>query len=270
MTPQRKKWKELPGTITAAHRTLVTAMREVRERSSRTQAEIARDAHQAPTTLSNHLNGGRIPETPLLRDFYAVIEKDAAGHEPLPHTLDALLDMRTHAQRKHCECCTVGYPPGPEGQDAGDAVLPASHRVRESPVTRARRLRRLARRRELSVRRAHMRVPVPRTEGDRHPSGAAELTWTETGLVARYLADGQNRDADLLLWQAGTTYSASGVLEAVVSCQSAGLRAAAETILINVAERTDRQAVLNVAAAFSHAGRQEDVAFILAAATVVS
>lgn len=111
MTPESKKWKELSSNITAAHRALVSAMREIRECSPRTQAEIARDAHQAATTLSNHLNGGRVPEETLLRDFYEVIEKDAAGGEALPHTLDALLELRVHAQKRHCECCSVGYPP---------------------------------------------------------------------------------------------------------------------------------------------------------------
>lgn len=96
-------------------------------------------------------------------------------------------------------------------------------------------------------------MPVPRTEGDRHPTEAAELAWTETGVVARDLADGRSRDADLVLWRAGASYSADEILKAVSSCRSADLRDAAETILINAAERTDKQAVLNIAAAFSNA-----------------
>ncbi|WP_413753558.1 hypothetical protein NRF20_28785 [Streptomyces sp. R-74717] len=263
MTPKSKKWKELSSSTTAPHRALVTAMREIRECSPRTQAEIAKDAHQAATTLSNHLNGGRIPEEPLLRDFYKVIEEDAAGGEPLPHTLDALLDLRVHAQKRHCECCSVGYPPA---DDPADAEQPASHAVQKSPVRRAQRLRRKVRRRELSGLQEQMRVPVPRTEGDRHPAEAAELAWPETGVVARYLADGRSRDADLVLWRAGASYSAEEILKAVSSCRSADLRDAAETILINAAERTDKQAVLNIAAAFSNAGRHEDVTFLLAAA----
>ncbi|MFC9943295.1 hypothetical protein [Streptomyces pratensis] len=246
----------------------MTALREVRECSTRTQAEIARDAHQAPTTLSNHLNGGRIPEKSLLRDFYAVIEKDAAaGSSPLPHTLDALLAMRIHAQKKHCDCCTVGYPSAPEPATRPSvAVRPASHGIRRPPAVRARRLRRLARRRELSVPQQQTRVPVPRAEGDRHLADAAEVTWAETRVVASYLADGRSRDADLLLWRAGTSYSPARILEAVGSCHTAGLRAAAESILISAAERSDKQAVLNIAAAFSDAGRHVDVAFMLAAA----
>ncbi|MGW1707242.1 hypothetical protein ACWCP8_17280 [Streptomyces sp. NPDC002206] len=268
MTLRSRKWKELPSNTTSAHRALVTAMREIRDCSPRTQAAIAGNAHQAATTLSNHLNGGRIPEEPLLRDFYEVIEKDAAAEGVLlPHTLDALLELRVQAQKKHCRCCSVGYPPahtqtGPE--------QPAPRIVRNSPVRRARSLRRQVRRREFSVLQERMRVPVPRAEGDRHPAQAAEVTWTETGVVARYLADGRKRDADLLLWRAGTSYSADNILRAVSSCRSAGLRDAAETILITAAERTDKQAVLNITAAFNNAGRHEDVAFMLAAATQAS
>lgn len=110
MTPNPRTWKELPPATTAAHRAFVTALREIRECSTRTQAEIARDAHQEPTTLSNHLNAGRIPEESLLRDFYGVVEKDAAGNCALPHTLEFLLDLRIHAKKKHCACCSIGYP----------------------------------------------------------------------------------------------------------------------------------------------------------------
>ncbi|MFF1347558.1 hypothetical protein ACFVZJ_16470 [Streptomyces sp. NPDC058322] len=260
-TPRPKKWKELSNDISAAHRALVTAMREVRECSPRTQAKIAKDAHQASTTLSNHLNGGRIPEESLLLDFYGVVAKDAA--EPLPHTLDALLELRDHAQKRHCECCSIRYSPA---DDLVDAEQPASQAVRKPPKGRAPRLRHRSRRRGLSMLQERMRVPVPPAEGDRHPAEAAELTWSETGLVGRYLANGQSRDADLLLWRAGASYSADEIVRAVTSCRSAGLKDAAETILINAAERTDRQAVLNITAALNNAGRHEDVRFLLTAA----
>lgn len=255
-------WKELPTGITAAHRSLVTALREVRECSPRTQADIARDANQEPTTLSNHLNGGRIPDKALLRDFYRVVEKDAQGGRPLPHTLDALFELRDHARQKHCKCCAVGFPDSP----AENRQQPAPLIVPNPGFVRARRLRRRALRREISVPQARPRVPVPRAEGDRHPTGAAEVTWTETEVVARYLADGRKHDAGFLLWQAGSSYSAAAIVEAISSCRAAGLHDAADAILINAAERADRQAVLNIAAALNDAGRHEDVTFTLTAA----
>ncbi|MEU2248923.1 hypothetical protein, partial [Streptomyces sp. NPDC019224] len=107
---------------------------------------------------------------------------------------------------------------------------------------------------------------VETREGDRHPADAVELTWPETEMVARYLADGRKHDAGFLLWQAGASYSAPEIVKAVGSCRTAGLDEAAEAILLNVAERRDRQAVLNVAAALGDAGRHEDVTFILTAA----
>ncbi|MFJ5193228.1 hypothetical protein ACIQCQ_14050 [Streptomyces sp. NPDC088394] len=260
-TPRPKKWKELSSDISAAHRALVRAMREVRECSPRTQAKIAKDAHQASTTLSNHLNGGRIPGESLLRGFYGAVAKDAA--EPLPHTLDALLELRDRAQKRHCECCSIGCLPA---DDLVDAEQPASQAVRKPPKGRAPRLRHRSRRRGLPALQERMRVPVPLAEGDRHPAEAAELTWSETKLVGRYLANGQSRDADLLLWRAGASYSADEIVRAVTSCRSAGLKDAAESILINAAERTDRQAVLNITAALNNAGRHEDVRFLLTAA----
>ncbi|WP_327118220.1 hypothetical protein OG206_20730 [Streptomyces sp. NBC_01341] len=243
----------------------MTALRQIRECSTRTQAAIARDAHQEPTTLSNHLNGGRIPDEPLLRDFYAVVEKDASGSGPLPHTLESLLHLREHARKKHCACCSVGYPVTTAPAQA-EPQPPASGSVKEPELARARYLRRQVLQHELPILQERAGVPVPRVEGDRHPADAAELSWSETGVVARYLADGQKRDAGFLLWQAGTSYSAAEVVLAVGSCRRAGLNDAAEAILINVAERTDRQAVLNIAAALNEAGRHDDVTFVLAAA----
>lgn len=263
MTLNPKSWKPLPSGITAAHRELVTALREIRECSTRTQAEIAEDAHQEPTTLSNHLNGGRIPEEALLCAFYAVVEKDAAGLVPLPYTLDHLLELRGRAKKKHCKCCAVGYP-DTTGQAAEEQ--PASRIVANPDLVRARRLRRRAQLSRISVPQERTRVPVPLPEGDRHPADAAELTWPETSLVAQYLAEGQKRDAGFLLWQAGTTYSATDIVEAVGSCRTAGLHEAADAILINAAERSDRQAVLNIAAALDNAGRRSDVTFMLSAA----
>ncbi|MFE6700736.1 hypothetical protein [Streptomyces sp. NPDC057718] len=265
MTPKSQKWKELPNVITSAHCAFVVALREVRECSSRTQAEIAKAAHQAATTLSNHLNGGRIPDEALLRGFYAAVEQEVAGGEPLPHSLNHLLELRTRAQKKHCECCQVGFPaPTDALQDQGQPA--SSGTENPTPQRRALRALRRTRRRELSALREHQQVPVPPGEGDRHPTDSAELTWPEANVVARYLADGQSRDAELLLWKAGAAYSAEELLEAVTACHSAGLPDAAETILVNAAGRTDRQAVLNIAAAFDHAGRPEEVSFLLAAA----
>ncbi|WP_405694552.1 hypothetical protein [Streptomyces sp. NBC_01185] len=265
VTPKPRTWKDLPSDITAAHRALVTALREIRECSTRTQADIARGAHQEPTTLSNHLNGGRIPEEALLRGFYAVVEKDASGSGPLPHTLEFLLDLRKHARKKHCACCSVGYPATTAPAQA-EPQQPASRSVKEPDLVRARHLRRQVRRRGFPIPQERAGVPVPRVEGDRHPADAAELSWSETGVVARYLADGQKRDAGFLLWQAGRSYSAAEIVVAVGSCRTAGLHDAAEAILINAAERTDRQAVLNIAAALNEAGRHDDVTFMLAAA----
>jgi hypothetical protein len=264
--PTTRKWKELSGDIPIAHRALVAAMREVRDCSPRTQVAIANDAHLAATTLSNHLNGGRIPEERLLQDLYEVIDKDAATvGVQLPHALDALLELRSHALKKHCHCCSVGYPPA-----QADADQPASRTVQNKRGRRELRIRRAARRRENLVLAPQMRVPVPPQEGDRHPAEVADVTWTELEVVARYLSEGRKRDADLMLWRAGMSFSAGDVLNVVAACRTAGLEEAADTVLINAGERADKQAVLNITAALHQAGRHDDAGLILAAANRVA
>ncbi|MGW1225218.1 hypothetical protein, partial [Streptomyces sp. NPDC002530] len=154
MTANQRTWKELQPDVSAAHREFVTKLREIRECSPRTQADIARRANQEPTTLSNHLNAGRIPEETLLRDFYMAVAKDAAdaGHGPLPYSLDELQELRLQARKKHCACCAVGYPAS-AAQPESPVQQPASPSVtRPDPeLARARRLRRRSRRREFSV-----------------------------------------------------------------------------------------------------------------------
>ncbi|WP_455360582.1 hypothetical protein [Streptomyces sp. SYSU K21746] len=212
----------------------------------------------ASTTLSNHLNGGRIPEEQLLQSFYKVVEEDAASRGlGLPHLLDNLQDLRRHALVRHCPCCRHGgQPPAqPEADPPADPESPASPKLRV---------------RANGTLSSQTKVPVPQKEGDRHPKAQADVTWTELGVVTHYLSTGRKRDANVLLWRAGMSLSASEVLNVVTSCRSAGLDEAAETVLTNAGERADKQAVLNITAALQRAGRHEDVSLILAAATQIA
>ncbi len=109
--------------------------------------------------------------------------------------------------------------------------------------------------------------PVPPGGGDRPRTAVADTSWAELKTLNVYLSDGRYRDAGLLLWRAGRTLNAAELVEAVDSCRSAGLDEAAESVLTSASERADRQAVLNIAAALEHAGREQDVAFLLNAAT---
>lgn len=248
-------------------------LRRLRECTSRTQAEIAAQAFLVASSLSNHLNGGRIPEESLLGAFFTAVQADASqqGTE-LPCTLAELLELRRRARIQHCDCLPHSASQQPSRGSAGDP--PASTLT---PVRAARRLRSRAHR--LTTRsRAHAsstahavppetKVPVPPAEGDRPRTGLSGAAWTELETVTRFLADGRNRDAGFLLWRAGKTLSARQIIDAVASCREAGLHEAAESVLAGVSERADRQAVLNITAALQAAGRHQDVGFLLSAAS---
>ncbi|WP_327735630.1 hypothetical protein OG749_19235 [Streptomyces nojiriensis] len=270
--PRKTRWKELPS-LPEDHRRLVDMLRRLRECTNRTQAEIAAQAFLVASSLSNHLNGGRIPEESLLGAFFTAVQADASeqGTE-LPCTLAELLELRRRARIQHCDCLSHSASVQPAGGSAGDP--PAS------ALAPARTTRRLHSRAHLLTNRsrAHSRsaahtvppenkVPVPPAEGDRQRTGLSNAAWTELETVTRFLAEGRHRDAGFLLWRAGRTLSARQIIEAVASCRAAGLHEAAESVLAGVSERADRQAVLNITAALQAAGRHEDVGFLLSAAS---
>lgn len=270
--PRKTRWKELPD-LPEDHRKLVDMLRRLRECTSRTQAGIAAQAFLVASSLSNHLNGGRIPEESLLGSFFTAVQADASqqGTE-LPCTLAELLELRRLARIQHCDClphsASMTSPEGAAGDPPASTLAP----VRASRSLHS-RSRRLTARSRSSARSAGLtglsegKVPVPPVEGDRPRTGLSSAAWTELETVTRFLAEGRSRDAGFLLWRAGKTLSAPQVIEAVASCRDAGLNEAAESVLAGVSERADRQAVLNITAAFQDAGRHQDVGFLLSAAS---
>lgn len=262
----QRRWKDLPVGISAPHRRFVTALRRVRECSGQTQETIASRANQAATTLSNHLNGGRVPEPQLLTSFYKVVEEDAweKGAE-LPHPLDALLEMRLAALKKHCSCCAVGYPADTGESPAEEAEAPASRPVRNSGYESRADQNTAVAAGSASGAAARTRVPVPLPQGDRHPKILPDENWSELSILTGYLSEGRHRDAYMVLWSAATTLSSHDVTDVVMACRSAGLDDEADTVLASAGGR-DAQAVLNIASAFHDRHLYEDAGVILAAA----
>lgn len=268
---RKTRWKELPD-LPEDHRKLVEMLRRLRECTPRTQAGIATQAFLVASTLSNHLNGGRIPEESLLKAFFAVVQADASvqGTE-LPCTLAKLVELRRLARIQHCDCPSHSATVPTAAVSADDPPASALPTIRATHPWHSRKLRRTARSGALT-RSALLAVlnrstwPVPPAERDRPRAEVSGAVWTELETVTRFLAEGRNRDAGLLLWRAGRTLNAHQVIEAVASCRDAGLDAAAESVLSGVSERADRQAVLNITAAFQDAGRHEDVGFLLSVA----
>ncbi|MCY0929739.1 hypothetical protein OTB20_26815 [Streptomyces sp. H27-H1] len=265
-------------------------LRRLRDCSARTQAEIASAGFLVATSLSNHLNGARIPAEPQVRSFFKAIQDEvsAPGAEddtPWPCTLEELLELRLLARAQHCDCMPHSEndtkAPQEEADSRADDGAPAPRRPERGPVRRADRRLGIQRRPNPSLRSrsralsraaidtavARSRMPVPPEEGDRLPAGSLAAGWTELETLAGFMAAGRNRDAGLLLWRAGTTLSATEVLEVVHSCRTAGFHEAAESVLTSVGERADKQAVLNIAAAFQQAGQSGEVGLLLSAAT---
>ncbi|RSS47263.1 hypothetical protein EF912_26920 [Streptomyces sp. WAC07061] len=252
-------------------------LRKLRDCSHKTQAEIARSGFLVPSSLSNHLNGGRIPEEPQVEAFFNAILKDlkssGADLAVLPCSLGELLELRRLARVQHCACVPHDEEANAPSTTDGPPALPVSRPAADlvgrplRPWGRQPLQRRAVSRHVLRRASARPQLPVPLPEGDRQRavhSDAAE--WTELETLLSFLTDGRHRDAGLLLWRAGRTLSPAELLEAVGSCRAVGQEDAAEAVLASVSERADKQAVLNIAAAFQHAGRTEDVAFLLAAA----
>ncbi|WP_148710272.1 hypothetical protein [Streptomyces sp. 3211.6] len=250
-------------------------LRKLRDCSPRTQAAIAASGFLVATSLSNHLNGGRIPDESLVRAFYRVIQDEvsAAGTAavPLPCSLEELLELRRLARVQHCSCVPHprAAPPGGSGTETPASPVSEPAPVRPSLRAGRRRLRhgRALTRTAVFAASARQRVPVPLQEGDRPRALVVDTDWTEMQTLTGFLSDGRRRDAGLLLWRAGRTLSAPELVEAISSCRAAGLDEAAESVLTSASERADKQAVLNIVAALRHAGREEDVEYLLTAAT---
>ncbi|MET9606093.1 hypothetical protein ABZZ17_13625 [Streptomyces sp. NPDC006512] len=204
-----------------------------------------------------------------MKSFYEAARAAAASIDAtLPFTLAELTELRHRASARHCLCCTAASServPGTLDSPPVERKTPAyrtAYRIKHE--RRAQRKQKLASRSARAAPAAG--VPVPQHEGDRHPAQYTDgAAWTELETVARYLSEDRHRDAAILLWRAGTTLTPLQLLEAVSSCRSTGLHEAADAVLTGASQRADKQAVLNITAAFHHAGRHEDVGYLLAA-----
>ncbi|MFJ3576982.1 helix-turn-helix domain-containing protein [Streptomyces rubiginosohelvolus] len=267
MPKRTHKWKKLPRSVSLAHRAFVLKLRELREVSDRTQAQISQDVYLAPTSLSNHLNGGRIPEAEHVEKLYKILSDEAAMNlRAMPCSLPLLLELRAEALVKHCDCCPVSSPEAaaaaPEPQPT-TAASPAPKRVRRRP--RRPRVRLSARHRGIPRTPAQAEVPVPLPEGDRHLTTPADAAWPEIRTLAESLSAGRSRDADIMMWSAATTLSARDVQIFVAQCRAAGLGKAADQVITNAARR-DAQAVLSIASALHTSEQYADAGLLLAAA----
>ncbi|WP_371623654.1 helix-turn-helix domain-containing protein [Streptomyces sp. NBC_01116] len=267
MPKRSHRWKELRSSVPPAQRAFVLRLRELREVSDRTQAQIAEDVYLAPTSLSNHFNGGRIPEAEHVKKLYKILRDEAAtSSRPMPCSLHSLLELRDKALVKHCDCCPAGSPEARVSSSEPPPMVagsPAAKSVRRRP--RRPRVRMSTPRHSIPRAPAQAKVPVPLQEGDRHLTTPADAAWPEIRTLADNLSAGRSRDADIMMWSAATTLPARDVQIFVARCRAVGLEEAADQVITNAARR-DAQAVLNIASALHDSEQYADVGLLLAAA----
>ncbi|MCX5397275.1 hypothetical protein [Streptomyces sp. NBC_00102] len=266
------QWKPLPDTVSCAKRRFVAQLRKVREESQCTQAEIAQAIPLAASSLSNHLNGGRVPEEAHLASLFANIETEViARGGQMPCSLSTLLELREKALFRHCACCSrdtaasVSLSETSPGGEAGEEEPPiprSAHRV----LPRHLRTRRYGRRTKIEIP-TRTDVPVPLQQGDRHTSSFLEETWpAAVSELADTLSTSRYREADIMMWSAATNLTAHDVQVFVAGCRAAGLEEAANQVLTTAARR-DAQAVISIAAALHEQKQYDDAGRLLTAAS---
>ncbi|GLF93514.1 hypothetical protein [Streptomyces yaizuensis] len=263
---------EEPNPAQAAFR---SALRAVIKASGQAQCRVAQRSGLPETTLSGHLTGHRLPQSPEEPgQVYAAAEEYAArAGRTLPFTAAELKGLWEQARLEQ-HGLGAAVPRTSAGQPSR-----AQRSACENSSTRRRRIRQrvriYARRRTPSRPLATAAVPVPRAEGDRLTAPSAPLPpqssavpgkWqAEAAEVGRHLAAGREWDAFMVLRNTGSTVPAHEFPGVVSSCRAAGLPEAAEILLRAAAER-ETQAVLNIAAAMHDHQQYEDMGLMLAAA----
>ncbi|MET7661121.1 helix-turn-helix transcriptional regulator [Streptomyces sp. NPDC005373] len=251
MPPRTQRWRDLPPEYAEGRCSFATALREIKDCTLLTQAEVAKRAEMSTSTLNGFLNGRNEPRPEQLGAIYDVVLQDTRllGTTP-PLTRDDVFRLLAH------------WRPDPLPRPKVVAQRPAADIAkRRFYRERARRRRRLS-----SGVAVHAEVPVPQREGDRHLRANTSDTWTDLGALTRHLNEQRRQDAFFMLWQSATTLPAHAIPGVVASCRAAGFTEEADTVIANAARR-DTRAVLRIAASFHAQEQYEDATMLLNAAT---
>lgn len=216
------------------------------------QAEISRLLHIDPATLSGYLHARRTPASSRILDrLYDLAEKSVAeaGGASMPASRADLMHAYEQARVRHCDCCRIGYPP-----ERGRLT------ARQRPA--GRNFQRLLRGSLPAEREARRRLPVPLLVGDRQPNSRPYPTWAPLEELARYLREGREGDARVLLEYAGGVLPVDEVPSVVTVCREAGLDQAADTVLHHAGQR-EKGAVLRLTRQLLSEQRYEDADLLL-------
>ncbi|MFC8074669.1 helix-turn-helix domain-containing protein [Streptomyces sp. NPDC057307] len=234
------------------------------------QKAIAGKCGIAETTLSEYLSAARFPSEPTLSSLWNLMpDSMSVRRRPIPRTRAELADL--HAKADLARRLRRAKD---RARARGEAV--------ESPAPRPAPLRIRNR-----CQKRHLRgqsvaapagsaaiaaagpedvLPVPRVEGDRQHTKAAESTWAGIEELRRHLLAGRKSAAMTILSNAARAVDAKDVRNAVSACREAGLVDAAHAVLTNAGLR-EPEMVLSIVGSLHDDQNYEDAAFLTRSAT---
>ncbi|MER7705266.1 hypothetical protein ABTX81_20530 [Kitasatospora sp. NPDC097605] len=227
----------------------------------------------SPSALSGYLNARHVPQEELVGLLHAAARADS-GQKP-PWSLDALERMRAEAKRPcpRCrdrelqKCDQCGHQVATCGEDPPAAVPSVRRRwSRNTHGEPGSGGRKATGRPAGPVGGNGPELPVPLPEGDRQ--GAVGLPPLEPGLeeALGYLLEGRDRDAHLVLAEAGDKLPVHRIPDVVMACRGRGFAVAADAVLHSAARRPHRE-VLRIVRLFNSARYYEEADLVLKTAT---
>ncbi|GAA2139353.1 hypothetical protein GCM10009760_21500 [Kitasatospora kazusensis] len=269
-----------PAGSTTEQQQFADALCQVYRRLVRATLEVnGRRLFSTAPALSGYFNAKHIPASRLVRRLYAEAARDSSGEE-MPFTLSDLLHFHEQASVRLCDRCR-GVPGPPECGRCKRALPAAGGQQGGPPKPRKHRWsRQAARPREavaLSLEDpsrptvssgllAPVVLPVPPEGGDRQNYGSPALAWAGLEDAIRHLNHGRNRDAHLVLTQAGGKLPVHNIPDLVTACHGAGLEVAADAVLHSAARRQQSD-VLRIVRMFNDAKQYAASDLLLQVAT---
>ncbi|MFH9354387.1 hypothetical protein [Kitasatospora sp. NPDC017646] len=233
-------------------------------------AANAKRLNIAESTLSSYLHARVVPPWKTLERFYKMVRRHV-GRELVWSSAD-LKELRERASQRPCDRCTgeqhrtctiCGHrsetcADGPTIGTAAGAENPGSHAVSADHGAESRPVG--------TDDSGASVLPVSLHQGDRQNTTAP--TALEPGLeeAINYLRAGRDRDAHLVLAEAGDKLPAHRIPDVVMACQDRGFVVAADAMLHSAARRPSTE-VLHIVRLFNSAQRYQEADLVLKVAT---
>lgn len=248
-----------PGDSTTEQRALADALCQLyRQLRPATQEINARRLKCSPPALSGYLNARHVPVRKLLEDLHQAARADCTG--PVSPLLDDLFELHQQASVRPCDRCK--HQSELRCAQCGRAFA-AQSRVRRRTWRRG--VPRPGRPTVPGVT-AEVVLPVPPPEGDRQDEDFRPPVWTGLEEAIQHLRDGRDRDAHLVLTEAGERLPVHRIPDVVADCHGVGFAIAADAVLHSAARRPSRE-VLHIVRMFNEAKRYAEADLVLRVST---